>query len=330
MVAGRRPTCTTCRLRLFQGRPAAGRGGLLRRRCARCRLQGGRIHLNGRPDLPAHGPRPGLLAGRAVRRAVGRGAAGGRGLGQAPGLQRGAQAPEGGGPPLALLVRPPGPARLGGDAQRARLVGRGRGAAPRGVGAGRRPGRQPPLRRRLGAGQREHGLPRPGGPPPRAVRFPGARRRRHAAPRPPPAGDRQRRLGAHRRHGRGRHPRLRPRGRAVRARLGGLPPPGDAGSTTACCAPGTAGTKGAPGTGPGTATRCSSTAGPTADSPWWSASGAASSSTGGPIRPRRRWRRCSPSAAGWRPTGPPSSPATRRWSPRSTPSPTSPATAGRS
>ena len=114
-----------------------------------------------RADLPGDGAGPGLLAAELPGRPLGRGPAGGRGMGQDVGLQRRPQAPEDRGPALALLVRPAGPAGLGGDAERPRLVVGGRGAPGRRVGAGGAPRLQPPLHHRLGAGQREHGVPRP-------------------------------------------------------------------------------------------------------------------------------------------------------------------------
>ena len=80
-------------------------------------IQRDRFVLNGRP-YAAHGARPGLLA-RARPHGAGRcGPAARRRADQGDGLQRRPQAPEGRGPSLSVLGRPPRPARVGRDAER--------------------------------------------------------------------------------------------------------------------------------------------------------------------------------------------------------------------
>ena len=81
--------------------------------------------------LPAPRPRPGLLAREHAHPALGGSHRARHPPHQGPRLQRSAQAPEGGGPPLALRRRPYGAPRLGRDGERLRLHRRVRGAARR-------------------------------------------------------------------------------------------------------------------------------------------------------------------------------------------------------
>ncbi len=146
--------------------------------------------------LPA-GAGAGLLAGVTPGRAH-RGGAGRRGpVDQGTGLQRRPDPPEGGGSALPLLGRPARVVDLGRDGERLRL--QRAGGEPVHPGVARRGPPRPvaPVRRRLGPAERELGR---------------ARHRRRAGPAalrdralPPdqgagsdPAGDLQRRLGAHR------------------------------------------------------------------------------------------------------------------------------------
>ena len=99
-------------------RRAGARSGQQLHRAALDR-RAGRPHLAQRPPVSgADGARSGLLAGVGHDRARRGRPPPRRRAGQGHGLQRRAQAPEDRGPALSLLGRPPGPAGLGGDAQR--------------------------------------------------------------------------------------------------------------------------------------------------------------------------------------------------------------------
>ena len=111
------PNLVEATITLASGGRDPRRGGQLRR-AAQCGLLRRTVPAQRPSVLPPDGARPELLAGVPSGRAEPSGAARGGGVGQAAGLQRRADPPEDRGPPVPVLVRPAGRARLGRDAQR--------------------------------------------------------------------------------------------------------------------------------------------------------------------------------------------------------------------